>query len=72
MSDSKERMTLAKRLEPFACGGASATLASVVIHPMDLAKVRRQHEERAPEIRFAEGKKRSASAEESAIDVRRA
>jgi Mitochondrial carrier protein len=70
MSDSKERMTLAKRLEPFACGGASATLASVVIHPMDLAKVRRQHETGSGEIRYAEGMKRSASVEESAIVVR--
>jgi len=30
---------LAKTLEPFVCGGLSATFASVVIHPIDLAKV---------------------------------
>jgi Mitochondrial carrier protein len=35
-------MSLAKTLEPFACGGASATFASVIIHPIDLAKVRIQ------------------------------
>jgi hypothetical protein len=28
-----------KAAEPFACGGAAATFASCVIHPMDLAKV---------------------------------
>lgn len=33
---------MAKTLEPFACGGTAATLASVVIHPIDLAKVRMQ------------------------------
>lgn len=33
---------IAKRLEPFVCGGSAATLASVVIHPIDLAKVRMQ------------------------------
>jgi len=33
---------LAKTLEPFVCGGLSATFASVVIHPIDLAKVRMQ------------------------------
>jgi solute carrier family 25 (mitochondrial oxoglutarate transporter), member 11 len=33
---------LAKTLEPFVCGGTAATLASVVIHPIDLAKVRMQ------------------------------
>lgn len=32
-------MTVAKTLEPFVCGGSAATFASVVIHPMDLAKV---------------------------------
>eukprot|EP00557_Chaetoceros_sp_GSL56_P009318 CAMPEP_0176500044 /NCGR_PEP_ID=MMETSP0200_2-20121128/13294_1 /TAXON_ID=947934 /ORGANISM="Chaetoceros sp., Strain GSL56" /LENGTH=42 /DNA_ID= /DNA_START= /DNA_END= /DNA_ORIENTATION= len=31
-----------KAAEPFACGGAAATFASCVIHPMDLAKVRMQ------------------------------
>ena len=30
---------VAKTLEPFICGGASATFASIVIHPIDLAKV---------------------------------
>lgn len=34
-------MTLAQTLEPFVCGGSAATFASVVIHPMDLAKVRK-------------------------------
>jgi solute carrier family 25 oxoglutarate transporter 11 len=24
--------------EPFVCGGSAATFASVIIHPMDLAK----------------------------------
>ena len=33
---------LAKTLEPFVCGGAAATFASIVIHPLDLAKVRMQ------------------------------
>lgn len=33
---------LAKRLEPFVCGGSAATFASIVIHPIDLAKVRMQ------------------------------
>ena len=33
---------VAKSLEPFVCGGAAATFASCVIHPMDLAKVRMQ------------------------------
>ena len=33
---------LAKQLEPFLCGGAAATFASVAIHPIDLAKVRMQ------------------------------
>lgn len=32
----------AKGAEPFVCGGGAATFASVVIHPMDLAKVRMQ------------------------------
>ncbi|CAB9522712.1 Putative mitochondrial 2-oxoglutarate/malate carrier protein [Seminavis robusta] len=35
-------MPVAKNLEPFVCGGSAATFASVVIHPMDLAKVRMQ------------------------------
>lgn len=34
--------TFVKAAEPFACGGAAATFASCVIHPMDLAKVRMQ------------------------------
>lgn len=34
-------MPVARTLEPFVCGGSAATFASVVIHPMDLAKVRR-------------------------------
>jgi len=34
--------SLAKKVEPFVCGGTAATFASVVIHPMDLAKVRMQ------------------------------
>ncbi|KAG7360368.1 mitochondrial carrier protein [Nitzschia inconspicua] len=33
---------IAKQLEPFVCGGSAATLASCVIHPIDLAKVRMQ------------------------------
>ena len=33
-------MGLAKTAEPFVCGGSAATFASVVIHPIDLAKVR--------------------------------
>lgn len=32
----------AQTLEPFVCGGASACLASTIIHPIDLAKVRLQ------------------------------
>ena len=32
-------MGLAKTAEPFVCGGSAATFASVVIHPIDLAKV---------------------------------
>jgi solute carrier family 25 (mitochondrial oxoglutarate transporter), member 11 len=35
-------MPVAKTLEPFACGGAAASFASIIIHPMDLAKVRMQ------------------------------
>ena len=34
-------MPVAKTLEPFVCGGSAATFASIVIHPMDLAKVRK-------------------------------
>jgi len=34
--------SLAKKVEPFVCGGTAATFASIVIHPMDLAKVRMQ------------------------------
>lgn len=34
--------SFAKTLEPFVCGGSAATCASVVIHPIDLAKVRMQ------------------------------
>jgi hypothetical protein len=30
---------IAKALQPFVCGGSAATFASIVIHPMDLAKV---------------------------------
>ena len=37
-----KEMTVAKNLEPFVCGGSAATFASVVIHPIDLAKVRMQ------------------------------
>jgi solute carrier family 25 oxoglutarate transporter 11 len=33
---------VAKALEPFVCGGSAATFASIVIHPLDLAKVRMQ------------------------------
>jgi solute carrier family 25 oxoglutarate transporter 11 len=41
----KEKPTtsaFAKKIEPFVCGGSAATFASVVIHPIDLAKVRRK------------------------------
>lgn len=38
----KSSSNMAKTLEPFVCGGTAATLASVVIHPIDLAKVRMQ------------------------------
>ena len=30
----------ARAAEPFVCGGSAATFASIIIHPMDLAKVR--------------------------------
>lgn len=33
---------IAKKAEPFVCGGSAATFASCVIHPIDLAKVRMQ------------------------------
>lgn len=33
---------VAKIAEPFVCGGTAATMASIAIHPMDLAKVRMQ------------------------------
>ena len=36
----KHESQLAKSLEPFVCGGAAATFASIIIHPIDLAKVR--------------------------------
>ena len=35
----KSQGGMAKALEPFVCGGAAATFASVFIHPIDLAKV---------------------------------
>lgn len=35
-------MGIGKTLEPFVCGGSAASFASVVIHPIDLAKVRMQ------------------------------
>lgn len=34
--------TFSRHAEPFVCGGSAATFASMVIHPMDLAKVRMQ------------------------------
>jgi len=37
-----EKTSIAKIAEPFVCGGSAATFASIVIHPMDLAKVRMQ------------------------------
>jgi hypothetical protein len=37
---TKKTSGLSKTLEPFACGGLAATFASIVIHPIDLAKVR--------------------------------
>ena len=40
MPESKS--SFAKTLQPFVCGGSAATFASVIIHPMDLAKVRMQ------------------------------
>lgn len=35
-------MGFAKQIEPFVCGGSAATFASIIIHPIDLAKVRMQ------------------------------
>jgi len=35
-------MPVAETIQPFACGGAAACLASAVVHPIDLAKVRLQ------------------------------
>ena len=40
MTSTKTPNPVAKALEPFVCGGSAATFASIVIHPMDLAKVR--------------------------------
>lgn len=39
MTAEKKPNAVAKNLEPFVCGGAAATFASIVIHPIDLAKV---------------------------------
>lgn len=39
---SSDKNAFAKALEPFVCGGTAATFASIVIHPIDLAKVRMQ------------------------------
>jgi hypothetical protein len=39
-SDAKAPNSLSRTLEPFVCGGSAATFASVIIHPIDLAKVR--------------------------------
>jgi Mitochondrial carrier protein len=33
--------SFAKAAEPFVCGGGAASFASCVIHPIDLAKVRK-------------------------------
>jgi len=41
-SDAKVRNPFMKAAEPFVCGGSAATFASIVIHPIDLAKVRMQ------------------------------
>lgn len=35
-------MGFTKTIEPFVCGGTAASFASVIIHPIDLAKVRMQ------------------------------
>lgn len=42
MASSPQSGSVAKTLEPFVCGGAAATFASVIIHPLDLCKVRMQ------------------------------
>lgn len=42
---------LAKKIEPFACGGSAATFASVVIHPIDLAKVRKEKKRTVSRLR---------------------
>jgi hypothetical protein len=36
---SKQSSSVAKIAEPFVCGGAAASFASIIIHPIDLAKV---------------------------------
>jgi len=41
-SSTKSSSSIAKLAEPFICGGSAATMASCVIHPIDLAKVRLQ------------------------------
>jgi len=38
-ADPPTIMGFAKTAEPFVCGGSAATFASVIIHPIDLAKV---------------------------------
>ena len=38
-SDAKVKNPFMKAAEPFVCGGSAATFASIVIHPIDLAKV---------------------------------
>jgi len=40
VNDGKGGSDIAKKLEPFVCGGSAATFASCIIHPVDLAKVR--------------------------------
>ena len=42
LSQTMPETSIAKLAEPFVCGGSAATFASVIIHPMDLAKVRMQ------------------------------
>eukprot|EP00538_Stauroneis_constricta_P001016 CAMPEP_0119561230 /NCGR_PEP_ID=MMETSP1352-20130426/17069_1 /TAXON_ID=265584 /ORGANISM="Stauroneis constricta, Strain CCMP1120" /LENGTH=312 /DNA_ID=CAMNT_0007609393 /DNA_START=58 /DNA_END=996 /DNA_ORIENTATION=- len=42
MPDSTSSSSFAKTVQPFVCGGSAATFASIVIHPIDLAKVRMQ------------------------------
>jgi len=41
-NNNNSSSSLAKTLQPFVCGGSAATFASIVIHPMDLAKVHMQ------------------------------